>query len=119
MDVPAQMRAVRFTGAGDNGVVRVGHEPVPDPGPGEVLVHVATAGLNRADIAQREGRYPPPRGASEIPGRDLGIRRTSPHRAPAQAHDRHDDHGYRGDREGQPYPSRSDQLQHSGQGIPK
>ena len=46
MDVPAQMRAVRFTGAGDNGVVRVGHEPVPDPGPGEVLVHVAAAGLN-------------------------------------------------------------------------
>ena len=71
MDVPAQMRAVRFTGAGDNGVVRVGHEPVPDPGPGEVLVHVAAAGLNRADIAQREGRYPPPRGASEIPGLEV------------------------------------------------
>lgn len=71
MDVPAQMRAVRFTGAGDNGVVRVGHEPVPNPGPGEVLVHVAAAGLNRADIAQREGRYPPPRGASEIPGLEV------------------------------------------------
>ncbi|MFP3472903.1 alcohol dehydrogenase catalytic domain-containing protein, partial [Micrococcus sp. SIMBA_144] len=38
---------------------------------GEVLVHVAAAGLSRADIAQRECRYPPPRGASEIPGLEV------------------------------------------------
>lgn len=42
--------------------------PEPEAGPGEVLIDVAAAGVNRADIMQRKGHYPPPPGASEIPG---------------------------------------------------
>jgi NADPH2:quinone reductase len=45
--------------------------PMPQPGQGELLVKVAGAGLNRADIAQRMGRYPPPPGASDIPGLEI------------------------------------------------
>lgn len=46
---------------------------VPDPvaGPGEVLIDVVTAGVNRADVSQRQGRYPPPPGASELPGLEV------------------------------------------------
>lgn len=66
-----QMRAVRYTGAGSTEVIQVGEEAVPEPGPGEVLVKVAAAGLNGADIAQRKGNYPPPKGASEIPGLEV------------------------------------------------
>ena len=66
-----QMRAVRYTGAGGTEVIQVGEEAVPEPRPGEVLVKVAAAGLNGADIAQRKGNYPPPKGASEIPGLEV------------------------------------------------
>ncbi|NLH82647.1 MAG: NAD(P)H-quinone oxidoreductase [Phyllobacteriaceae bacterium] len=45
--------------------------PVPTPGPGEVLVKVAAAGVNRPDVLQREGGYPPPKGASDIPGLEI------------------------------------------------
>jgi NADPH2:quinone reductase len=45
--------------------------PVPRPGSREVLIRVAAAGINRPDLAQREGRYPPPPGASEIPGLEV------------------------------------------------
>lgn len=68
---PETMRAVRFTGEGGAGSLHVVDEPRPRPGPGEVLVKVAAAGLNRADVMQREGRYPPPPGASDIPGLEV------------------------------------------------
>src|SRR3954464_4082171 len=45
--------------------------PVPEPGPGEVLVRVAAAGVNRPDILQRRGLYPPPPGAPDILGLEL------------------------------------------------
>ncbi len=45
--------------------------PDPEPGPGEVLVRVAAAGVNRADLLQREGRYPPPPGAPAWPGLEV------------------------------------------------
>jgi NADPH2:quinone reductase len=45
--------------------------PVPTPGPGEVLVKVAAAGVNRPDVMQRMGLYPPPKGASDIPGLEI------------------------------------------------
>lgn len=45
--------------------------PRPEPGPGEILIEVAAAGLNRADLAQRAGRYPPPPGASDILGLEV------------------------------------------------
>jgi len=45
--------------------------PVPTPGAGEVLVKVAAAGVNRPDVMQRQGRYPPPPGATDIPGLEI------------------------------------------------
>src|SRR5213596_528182 len=48
--------------------------PVPEPRAGEVLIKVAAAGVNRPDLMQREGKYPPPPGASEIPGLEVSGR---------------------------------------------
>jgi putative PIG3 family NAD(P)H quinone oxidoreductase len=62
------MRAVVAQGTGGPEVLSVTDVPDPVPGPGEVLVDVAAAGLNRADLLQRQGFYPPPPGASEIIG---------------------------------------------------
>ncbi|WP_438944405.1 NAD(P)H-quinone oxidoreductase [Pontixanthobacter luteolus] len=45
--------------------------PVPQPGPGEVLIKIAYAGVNRPDVIQRKGHYPPPPGASPIPGLEI------------------------------------------------
>src|SRR5437899_390812 len=45
--------------------------PRPEPGAGDVLIKVAAAGVNRPDVLQRRGRYPPPPGASDIPGLEV------------------------------------------------
>jgi NADPH2:quinone reductase len=66
------MRAVVFTGAGGNEVIRIEERPDPVPGPGEVLVRASFAGINPADTLQRAGRYPPPPGAPpDIPGLEV------------------------------------------------
>lgn len=65
------MRAVVLTGAGGPEVFSVEDVPDPVPGPGEVLVDVVAAGLNRADVQQRRGLYPPPPGASAYPGLEV------------------------------------------------
>lgn len=65
------MRAVEYYGAGGPEVIRVVQRPRPEAGPAEVLVKVAAAGLNRADVQQRRGVYPPPPGASDIPGLEI------------------------------------------------
>src|SRR3954468_14668590 len=62
------MRAVLADGAGGPEVLVVRELPDPDPGPGEVVLAVAAAGLNRADLLQRRGFYPPPPGASDVLG---------------------------------------------------
>lgn len=62
------MRAVIADGAGGPEVLSVGELPDPEPGPGEVVLQVAAAGLNRADLLQRQGFYPPPPGASDVIG---------------------------------------------------
>jgi putative PIG3 family NAD(P)H quinone oxidoreductase len=63
------MRAVVITRAGGPEGLAVREVPMPSPGPGEILVRVRASALNRADILQREGRYPPPPGApADIPG---------------------------------------------------
>src|SRR6478735_1883050 len=62
------MRAVIADGAGGPEVLSVAELPDPEPGPGEVVLRVAAAGLNRADLLQRQGFYPPPPGASDIIG---------------------------------------------------
>ncbi|CAB4725441.1 MAG: zinc-binding dehydrogenase [Actinobacteria bacterium] len=62
------MRAVIAQGTGGPEVLSVAEVPDPEPGPSEVLVRVAAAGLNRADLLQRRGFYPPPPGASDVIG---------------------------------------------------
>src|SRR5512142_373748 len=69
--IPSRMKAVEISAPGGPEVLRVVERPVPRPGRGEVLVRVAAAGVNRPDIAQREGRYPPPPGASDLPGLEV------------------------------------------------
>jgi len=66
------MRAVTFAGQGGPEVIEVRELPDPRPGRGEVLVRVRAAGLNRADLLQRRGLYPPPPGVREdVPGLEL------------------------------------------------
>jgi len=65
------MRAIEIAAHGGPEVLRPVERPVPDPGPGEVLIRVAAAGVNRPDIMQRMGKYPPPPGASDIPGLEV------------------------------------------------
>src|SRR4051812_7385302 len=62
------MRAVLAEGSGGPEVLVVRELPDPEPGPGEVVLQVAAAGLNRADLLQRQGYYPPPPGASDVLG---------------------------------------------------
>lgn len=65
------MRAVVIDGAGGPEVLSVQEVPDPVPGEDEVLIDVVAAGLNRADVQQRRGFYPPPDGASPIPGLEV------------------------------------------------
>jgi NADPH:quinone reductase-like Zn-dependent oxidoreductase len=62
------MRAVIASAAGGPEALTVVELPDPTPGPGEVVLDVAAAGLNRADLLQRRGFYPPPPGASDVLG---------------------------------------------------
>lgn len=64
----SQMQAVVITTPGGPEVLRLEEVPDPVPGPGEVLVDIAAAGVNRADLMQRRGAYPPPPGAPPYPG---------------------------------------------------
>ena len=66
--MPETMNAIEITEPGGPEVLKLGRRPVPVAGPGEVLIKVAAAGINRADCLQRKGVYPPPEGASDIPG---------------------------------------------------
>lgn len=65
------MVAIGFDEPGGPEVLRVHDVPVPEPGLDEVLVKVAFAGVNRPDVVQRQGKYPPPPGASPIPGLEI------------------------------------------------
>ena len=71
MTAPATMTAIAISRPGGPEVLVAEQRPVPQPGPGEILVKVAAAGVNRPDISQREGRYPPPPGASDLPGLEI------------------------------------------------
>ncbi len=65
------MKAIVFDQPGDADVMRYDQAPDPQPGPNELLVRVRAAGINRAEIMQRRGGYPPPPGASPILGLEL------------------------------------------------
>ncbi len=69
--LPDSMRCVEITQPGGPEVLRPARRPVPVPGPGELLVRVAAAGVNRPDTLQRQGRYDPPPGASDLPGLEI------------------------------------------------
>jgi len=69
--LPATMTAIGFETPGGPEVLQPQTVPVPVPGPGQVLVKVAFAGVNRPDVIQRRGLYPPPPGASPIPGLEI------------------------------------------------
>jgi len=68
MSEAGSMRAVVMDGPGGPEVLRMGEAPRPAPGPGQVLIQVAATSVNRADLQQRAGSYPPPPGESEILG---------------------------------------------------
>jgi putative PIG3 family NAD(P)H quinone oxidoreductase len=65
------MKAVEISAFGGPEVLKIAERPMPVPAPGEILIRVAAAGVARADILQRQGKYPPPQGASDIPGLDV------------------------------------------------
>ena len=65
------MRAVEISQPGGPEVLRIVERPMPVAGAGEVLIRVEAAGVNRPDVMQRQGRYPPPPGASDLPGLEV------------------------------------------------
>src|SRR5918996_1153079 len=69
--LPETMTVIEAREAGGPEVLVTGTRPVPKPGPGEVLIEVAAAGINRPDVLQRQGLYPPPKGASDLLGLEV------------------------------------------------
>ncbi|WP_047309256.1 NAD(P)H-quinone oxidoreductase [Rhodopseudomonas palustris] len=69
--IPSQMTVVGISKPGGPEVLKPETRDVPAPGKGELLVKVAAAGVNRPDVAQRSGSYPPPPGASDLPGLEI------------------------------------------------
>jgi NADPH:quinone reductase len=65
------MTAIEIATPGPPESLRPVSRPVPEPGPGEVLIRVAAAGVNRPDVLQRKGVYPPPKGVTDIPGLEV------------------------------------------------
>ena len=70
-NIPASMTVMAISQAGGPDVLKQETRPVPSCGPGDVLVRVAYAGVNRPDCLQRAGAYPPPDGASDLPGLEI------------------------------------------------
>src|SRR2546425_12705742 len=70
-DIRSTMAAIEILAPGGPEVLRLTQRPAPKPGPGEVLIRVIAAGVNRPDVLQRQGHYPPPPGASDIPGLEV------------------------------------------------
>jgi NADPH2:quinone reductase len=71
MALPDQMKFIEMNGAGEPAVMRLATGPLPVPRADEVLIRVQAAGVNRPDVAQRQGSYPPPPGASPILGLEV------------------------------------------------
>ncbi|MBK8174166.1 MAG: NAD(P)H-quinone oxidoreductase [Rhodospirillales bacterium] len=71
MTIPEQMTCIEIVEPGGPEVLKPTRRPTPVPGPGEVLIRVAAAGINGPDVYQRRGFYPPPPGATDIPGLEV------------------------------------------------
>src|SRR5271155_3129431 len=69
--LPATMTAMAIKTPGGPEVLVAEERPLPQPGPGEILIRVKAAGVNRPDVSQRQGAYPPPPGASDLPGLEV------------------------------------------------
>ena len=69
--LPETMTVIEITEPGGPDKLVPGRRPVPRPAPGDVLIKIAAAGVNRPDCLQRQGGYPPPPGASDIPGLEV------------------------------------------------
>lgn len=69
--LPETMTAIAITEPGGPRMLKPEKRPLPQPGPGEILVRVKAAGVNRPDVLQRQGAYPPPPGASDLPGLEV------------------------------------------------
>jgi putative PIG3 family NAD(P)H quinone oxidoreductase len=72
--IPATMTAIEITQPGKPEVLKPTSRPTPKPAAGEVLIRVVAAGVNRPDVLQRYGKYPPPAGASDLPGLEVAGR---------------------------------------------
>ncbi|WP_417709735.1 NAD(P)H-quinone oxidoreductase [Roseibium aggregatum] len=70
-NLPDRMTAVAISEPGEPDVLRAEERSIPDLGQGEILIKVAAAGVNRPDVLQRKGAYPPPKGASDLPGLEV------------------------------------------------
>jgi NADPH:quinone reductase len=70
-ELPTTMTAIGIKSPGGPEMLVPEQRPVPKPGAGEILVRVAAAGVNRPDVMQRKGSYPPPPGAPDIPGLEI------------------------------------------------
>ena len=70
-NVPSQMTVIGISTPGGPEVLKPETRAVPKPGPDEILIKVMAAGVNRPDVAQRQGHYPPPPGASDLPGLEV------------------------------------------------
>ena len=68
---PKSMNYIKIEKHGDPEVLKLHSMPVPEPSPGEVLIRVSAAGVNRPDVMQRKGLYPPPPGATDVPGLEV------------------------------------------------
>jgi NADPH2:quinone reductase len=71
MTLPARMTVIAIRAPGGPEMLVPEERPVPAPGAGEILVKVAAARVNRPDVRQRQGTYPPPKGATDIPGLEM------------------------------------------------
>jgi NADPH:quinone reductase len=69
--LPKSMTCIAIREPGGPDVLVASEQPLPSPGDGEILVKVIAAGVNRPDVMQRQGHYPPPKGATEIPGLEI------------------------------------------------
>jgi NADPH2:quinone reductase len=70
-DLPKSMTCIAIREPGGPDVLIAREQPLPSPDEGEILVKVIAAGVNRPDVMQRQGHYPPPKGATEIPGLEI------------------------------------------------
>ena len=69
--IPESMNYIQIEKHGDPDVLKLSSQSVPDPGLDEVLIRVEAAGVNQPDIMQRKGLYPPPPGATDVPGLEV------------------------------------------------